>query len=151
MTRFQLIFECPGTPLEEIEQQAINICENLNIERDPVCEGMATTFGPWLYFLATEKMGPELTGDLFCGNFLEKEECYSDETHDLISNWSVDLGPTLKPPFFPPMEPGPGSPKAKVFYFTDVHLDLTYLVTYTYDSSKVLNPVMQDYLGWIKC
>lgn len=44
-----------------------------------------------------------------------------------MNGWSVPLLGTSKPPYIPPAA---GGGNVKVFYFTDVHLDLTYKVKF---------------------
>ena len=47
---------------------------------------------------------------------------------NIVNNWEVVLPPTAQPPYVPPVDPQPDAGNYQVFYFTDVHIDMTYLV-----------------------
>ncbi|XP_059080970.1 sphingomyelin phosphodiesterase-like [Tigriopus californicus] len=114
-----------GTPVEDIQDLIANICMDLHIEADTVCQGIVSTYGPILKFVI-DGLGPKATPELFCGVFLD-EYCMSTEVNDLVNNWEVTHSNVPKPPFTPPTLPEPEATKLKVLHLTDLHIDLSYL------------------------
>jgi sphingomyelin phosphodiesterase len=106
-----------GMPVEEIRSHVIQLCTQLNLQTEQVCNGAITINLPIVVYIIDSK--PNLTAATICGVVLESNACplNNDEF-----NWTVNIddGPPIL------IDPEESNETLNIVQITDIHYDPNY-------------------------
>jgi len=132
--REEVIIECPTCQLaitlalsfleqgteDEVEQALINLCIDLEIVDDDVCEGIVRLEFPSVYHLLKNR--PLQMNDL-CGFLLQNMDC--GVLNDTLTSWDISIDPDM--PTFVEPDPLPETLETvQILHLTDIHPDALY-------------------------
>ncbi|GAB6020690.1 hypothetical protein CHUAL_003359 [Chamberlinius hualienensis] len=108
---------------DEIILLVAGFCTSVSIESEDVCYHAVANYLPQIksaYMMVEYNM----TISNVCG-FIVGGSCIVPEEYFPVFDWNVSF-PTPEPPYVPPPQPNPNSPKIRILHMSDTHFDEKY-------------------------
>lgn len=110
------------------ESQAIDsvagLCTSIGIYPEEVCYYAMLNFLPELMYVVSA-VEDTISVDNMCG-FIVAGSCVNENEFLPVFDWNVTF-PSPEPPYVPPPQPDPTSPKIRILHMSDTHYDEQYL------------------------